>query len=154
MRTPDSDQSDSGGDPGGGGAEGSGSADLGSLAEGFHTSETGDDGGTDDAFGTGWGSAPDPYDESYAVGDQDPVTDPAPAGDDPLASLEGGEALSAFEFEADYVPDTDSDWDVTGDGVVDGADLHEAATSVHDFHVDGDDVHDHAHHHDGGFFDG
>ena len=154
MRTPDSDQSDSGGDPDGGGAEGSSSsADPGSLAEGFTTADSGDGAGSDDAFGTGWGSDQDPDDESYAVGDQDPTSDPTSTGDDPLASIEGDE-LSAFEFDTDYVPDTDTDWDITGDGVVDGSDLHEAATSVQDFHVDGNDAHDHAHHHDGGFFDG
>jgi hypothetical protein len=46
---------------------------------------------------------------------------------------------------------TDTDLDLTGDGVVDRADLHEAR-SVFDFRVAESDHHDHTH--DGGLFDG
>lgn len=151
MRTPDSDDSDSGDSTGAQSADGaeseSGSAGFGSLAEGFDSSGSDDPSGSgtdDDAFGTGWSTDPD--DASYVADDQ-------ALADDEALGLQQDE-LSAFEFDTEYVPDTDTDWDITGDGVIDGADLHEAATSVSDFHVDPADAHEHHHHHDGGgFFD-
>jgi hypothetical protein len=65
------------------------------------------------------------------------------------ALLGEGDEDASGTFDVDPAELTsDTDLDLTGDGVVDGADLHEAASSL-DFHVDGG----HAGGHDGGVFD-
>lgn len=146
MRTPDSDQSDSGDPTGGSAEEVSGPADLSLLAEGFATAEDDDAGGSgsEDAFGTGWGTGRADDDESYLVGDE--------AGDDPLAPDQ--EDVPAFEFESDHIADTDTDWDLTGDGVIDGHDGEAALGGLRGFDGDPADADGHDHQHDGGFFDG
>lgn len=62
----------------------------------------------------------------------------------------GGQAAgsSTFDFEPDEVS-SDDDYDFTGDGVVDGHDVHEVLTGFHDFHVDEADTghHDVVDHH-------
>ncbi len=58
------------------------------------------------------------------------------------------DAAAASPFDTDPVDlETDTDLDLTGDGVVDRADLHEAASSF-DFGVSGGG-HGHGHHDDG-----
>jgi hypothetical protein len=52
---------------------------------------------------------------------------------------DGGVEANAFDVEPDDVA-ADDDLDFTGDGHVDGADLHEALFGFHDFHVDPHDV--------------
>jgi hypothetical protein len=139
MRRPDSEDTEGTSTESTDGIDTTGSAQTGSLADGFggDSGEPGSGGG-DDAFGTGWPQGN--YDDG---GDQ-----PSFLTDDETGDL-GGDDLSPYEFETDYVPDTDTDWDITGDGVVDHADLHEATTALSDFHVDQADGH-HAHHIDGG----
>jgi hypothetical protein len=149
MRTPDSDETQGTETQGGEGTEtsGAGSGGASLLADGFggsDPSEGGVDGG-DSAFGAGSddGNAPEEAfaseEPSFLQGTEDTS---GVGGADGFEAA--GDELSAFEFEADYVPDTDSDWDVTGDGVVDHHDAHEAMTGFHDFHVDDSDSHGHA----------
>ncbi len=160
MRTPDSDDSqgtDTQGSGGTGGTdtsdttdttEAAGGGDAGLLAEGFDGSDpyAHEGSGTfgDDAFGAG--SADGGYDDSNPFDEpsflQDETGTDLGGFDDPADA--GGGELSAFEFDSDYVPDTDTDWDLTGDGVVDHHDAHEALTGFHDFHVDPEDSHGHA----------
>jgi hypothetical protein len=151
MRTPDSDETQGTGTQGG---EGTAAADTvdgdaSRLADGFGASGPSDDGlgGGDNAFGTG--SSDDgegsPFDEAFAS--QDPSflqSDAGESGEFGESGDPAGGELSAFEFEPDYVPDSDTDWDVTGDGVVDHHDAHEAMTGFQDFHVDDADSHGHA----------
>lgn len=80
-----------------------------------------------EAFGVG-ASRPGEGDDGTGV----PGADPA-AGADAVTS--------AFDFEPDGVS-SDEDYDVTGDGIVDHHDAHEALTGFHDFHVgEADAVH-------------
>jgi hypothetical protein len=111
------------------------------LADGF-----GGDAGSDDAFGSGW-----PAEDDSGSGGSGGTEESSGTFDETSFLQQQGEAsetesseLSAFEFEPDYVPDTDTDWDLTGDGVVDSHDMHEAASGLHDFSVDPDDSHGHA----------
>lgn len=131
-----------------------GSADAGAGDESADGGDGGDGGAeATEAFGFAHGSS--------SFGESGDLGGPAEAGfDEPafsqedapdeVAAFDGGDELSPFELEPDYVPDTDTDWDVTGDGVVDEHDLHEAGTALSDFHVDADDSHGHAP--DEGFF--
>ena len=144
MRTPDSDETQGTETQGGEGTV-AGEGDASLLADGFDASDTSDDdlGGGDNAFGTG---SPDGdgtgFDEAFASEDPSFLQDDS-GGFDEFGDSAGDE-LSAFEFESDYVADTDTDWDITGDGVVDHHDLHEAVSGFHDFHVDDSDSHGHA----------
>lgn len=138
MRTPDNETE-------GAGTEGA-ETSSNPLADGFGGADGGEaaSGDADNAFGSGWPAddgttSNGGLDESAGTLDEQVFLQQQ---DEP-SELEGSE-LSAFEFEPDYVPDTDTDWDLTGDGVVDHHDLHEAGTGLHDFHVDPDDSHDHA----------
>jgi hypothetical protein len=145
MRTPDSDETQGAETQDeSGGSTATADGDAGRLADGFGASGPSDDGlgGGDNAFGAG---SPDDggtgFDETFAS--QEPSFLQSDAGYDELGDSAGDE-MSSFEFETDYVPDTDTDWDITGDGVVDHHDAHEAMTGFHDFHVDDSDSHGHA----------
>jgi hypothetical protein len=134
MRTPESDSGDSTGAEGAGGSD---SAGFGTLAEGFDSSSSDDPGGSSDgdsAFGTGWRIDAD--DESYAAAPDDPAQADEEEGlgfqQDEALDLQQNE-LSAFEFETDDLTGTGTGGDINGDGVVDGADLHESATSPFEF---------------------
>jgi hypothetical protein len=145
MRTPDSDDTQGTETQGGEGTDTDG-GDAGLLADGFGASGASDDGlgGGENAFGTGSADAGDGtgFDEAFASEDPSFLQEDA-SGFDEFGDSAGDE-LSAFEFDTDYVADTDTDWDITGDGVVDHHDLHEAASGFHDFHVDDTDSHGHA----------
>jgi hypothetical protein len=119
MRTPDSDDT--------------GTSQSGSLAEGFGVDDS-DAGLETDDYGQGW---PDGQDGS--VGSTDPL-DPSDGSSD------GGlfPTSTEVDVEVDGTTDpfdpteqaTEDDFDYTGDGVVDAADLHEAVTSIFDFGIE------------------
>jgi hypothetical protein len=142
MRTPDSDNTEGTETQGGESTETAG-GDASLLADGFGASDDGLGGG-DNAFGTGSPDGGDGtgFDEAFASEDPSLLQDDA-SGFDEFGDSAGDET-SAFEFDTDYVPDTDTDWDITGDGVVDHHDLHEAVSGFHDFHVEDTDSHGHA----------
>ena len=150
MRTPDSDETQGtdtqGAETQGGEGTETAGGDASLLADGFGASDDPDDGlgGGDNAFGTGSPDGGDGtgFDEAFASEDPSFLQDDASSLDEFGDSA--GDDMSAFEFDTDYVPDTDTDWDITGDGVVDHHDLHEAVTGLHDFHVDDTDSHGHA----------
>jgi hypothetical protein len=142
MRTPDNE------------AEGteaqSAEASVTPLADGFGGAGDGEmaSGEADNAFGSGWPSTDSTDGTESTAGTEDesyetPFLQQQDQQQDQALEPEGTE-LSAFEFEPDYVPDTDTDMDLTGDGVVDDHDFHEATTGLHDFHVDSEDSHGHA----------
>jgi hypothetical protein len=143
MRTPDSDETE-GSEPqgaetqGGEGTETSG-GDASLLADGFGGGDSAFGAGSPDGDGSGDGTG---FDEAFAS--QDPSFLQGDAGAGSEFGDSAGDEMSAFEFEPDYVPDTDTDWDVTGDGVVDHHDAHEAMTGFSDFGVDDADSHGHA----------
>ncbi|HEX8804541.1 MAG TPA: hypothetical protein VF743_10115 [Acidimicrobiales bacterium] len=140
MRTPDSD--DSGGE-------------AGSLADGFGDDDIDLSGPDASAYGDGWSA--DSYDDSGAVGTYGDSDGSIPV-DDVDTGLDGSDPPSPFDMEPGDIV-TDTDLDVTGDGVIDGADFHEAATAIFDFGVDHHDdaqgaLHHHHVDHDGfGIFD-
>jgi hypothetical protein len=144
MRTPDSDDTQ-GSEPqgtetqGGEGTETAG-GDASLLANGFGGGDSAFGAGSPEGDGTGFDEAFASQDPSFLQGDAS-VDGFGESGE--LGDSAGGE-MSAFEFEPDYVPDTDTDWDITGDGVVDHHDAHEAMTGFSDFHVDDADSHGHA----------
>jgi len=149
MRTPDSDDTE-GTETQGGEATATTDGDSSRLADGFGASGPSDGlGGGDSAFGTGSpeDSEGTAFDEAFASQDasflQSDAGDAGGVDEFGEADPAGGD-LSAFEFESDYVPDTDTDWDITGDGVVDHHDAHEAMSGFHDFQVDDADSHGHA----------
>lgn len=158
MRSPDEESEAQGSDSSGSDSTESGSGGaISPLADGF-AGDGGDDGGGDEsAFGSGWPSSSDsdpdnPFSEPAFGAQPDGYSDDegfdfgSTSGAEEFEDFSGAEdaELSSFEFEPDYVPDTDTDWDVTGDGVVDHSDFHEAATALTDFHVDPADSHGHA----------
>ena len=115
MRTPETDDS--------------GSEGAGTLADGFGTvaddsGTTDTDADTDTNFGEGAGE------------------------DEATAALQGGEAeelLDDGETQVFLDPSdsyTDTDLDLTGDGIVDGADFHEAVTGFFDFTTEDDGTYD------------
>ena len=117
-----------------------GSGDAASLAEGFGTIDTDPEDDTSEAD-TGFG-------EGDTTGDQA----------DALEGTGGPEAeTGAFDFDPADVSSSD-DYDLTGDGTVDPADLDEALHSLFNFGVDevaqpddgGHDLADGGHHDDGG----
>ncbi|HEY8526186.1 MAG TPA: hypothetical protein VIL48_14545 [Acidimicrobiales bacterium] len=162
MRSPDGDSEAHGSDGLAGAESGSDGDGISPLADGFAGDEDVDAGGDESAFGSGWSRDTDdnPFSEPFsepAFGLQPDGVDHEGFGDhlDHVAfggfgdthgvdAVERGEAggLSAFGFEPDHVPDTDLD--LTGDGVVDDSDFHEASTAFSDFHVDPADSHGHA----------
>jgi hypothetical protein len=107
------------------------------LADGFGGGDSAFGAGSPEGDGTGDGTG---FDEAFAS--QDPSF--LQGGEDSESGDSAGDEMSAFEFEPEYVPDTDTDWDVTGDGVVDHHDAHEAMTGFGDFDVDDADSHGHA----------
>ena len=137
---------------------------------GDDTEGTDDPYGTDGTYGDG-GSGGDVVDDDTSTDgsevddtvteDESPFDDAALAEDgSPLEGIgflidEVREALfgeddpaAASPFDTDPVDlETETDLDLTGDGLVDRADLHEAAASF-DFHADGGHHH-HVHHDDG-----
>jgi hypothetical protein len=147
MRTPDSESTQGTETQGGEGGETTdvetdGDASL--LADGFGSSGYDDGLGTsDNAFGSGSPDDGSGFDEAFASEDPSFLQDGTSDGSDGFDDV-GGDELSAFEFDSDYVPDTDTDWDITGDGVVDHHDFHEAVSGFHDFHVEDADSHGHA----------
>jgi hypothetical protein len=106
-------------------ADDSGSEGAGTLADGFGT--VADDSGDTD-FGEGAGD------------------------DDATAALQGGEAeqlLDDGETQVFLDPSdsyTDTDLDLTGDGLVDAADFHEAVTGFFDFTTEDDGAYEDADH--------
>lgn len=125
MRTPDSDDDASEGG--------------GSLADGFGTVASGDGEDADDTnFGEGSGEASEAADALQAGTAEELVDD--------------GETQVFLDPQDSY---TDTDLDLTGDGLVDGADLHEAVTGFFDFSVEDDGSYgESAHGHDDGSDDG
>jgi hypothetical protein len=155
MRTPDSEDTQ-GSEPQGTETQ-SGEASL--LADGFGGGDSAFGAGSPDGEGdvagdaTGFDEAFASQDPSFLQGDASGGTEFGDsAGDSEFGDSAGGtefgdsagDEMSAFELEPDYVPDTDTDWDVTGDGVVDHHDAHEAMTGFGDFQVDDADSHGHA----------
>jgi hypothetical protein len=92
-------------------------------------------------------------DEAFVAQDASPLEGIGFLLDEVREALFGDDdAAAASPFDTDPVDlETDTDLDLTGDGVVDRADLHEAASSF-DFGVSGSGHH--GHHHDDGVMDG
>jgi hypothetical protein len=151
-----------------------GETDFGDDGYGADSYGTDDTSGTDGTFGDGDGSADEDDRDAEADRDADDDVDATAAddgstlgGDDLLAQdnspLEGigflidevrealfgeDDAAAASPFDTDPGDiGTDTDLDLTGDGLVDRADLHEAASSL-DFDVS-EGHHGHGHHDDG-----
>ena len=145
---------DAAGDAPGDGSSGDGPSGEGPSGDGtYGDGDTGLDEPTDD------GTSTTDVDESVTE-DESPFEDADLAQD--ISPLEGvgflidevrealfgeDDAGAASPFDTDPVDlETETDLDLTGDGVVDRADLHEAASSL-DFGVS--DGHHHGHHDDG-----
>jgi hypothetical protein len=129
MRTPDSDDT--------------GTGDAGSLADGFGSVVF--DG--DEGDGTSDGSTDE---TSFGSGSSEPADDTTSA----LDSTAAEEPSDPYDVDPADV-ESDTDLDLTGDGLVDQHDFHEAVTSFFDFDVDEgapepDDGGAHEHHHDDG----
>jgi hypothetical protein len=140
MRTPDSDDIE-GGDAGG--------VDAGSLADGYGSTDL-DEPATDTGTTDTTDSSPIGFAEGSDEGDGQ--------GDDEYGTGSSEDELaadsSATELSADAAADgnlydvdpgdvaSDTDLDLTGDGLVDGADFHEAVTGFFDFGVDETAGHD------------
>jgi hypothetical protein len=102
-----------------------GSEEAGTLADGFGTVAGDDSGDTDTDFGQG-------------SGDQD-ETSAALQGEGGDELLDDGETQVFLDPSDSY---TDTDLDLTGDGLVDAADFHEAVTGFFDFTTEDDGTYD------------
>ena len=92
-----------------------------------------------------------PFDDAGLAEDNSPLEGVGFLIDEVREALFGDDdAAAASPFDTDPVDlETETDLDLTGDGVVDRADLHEAGSSF-DFHAD-EGQHHHTHHDDGIF---
>ena len=142
------------GDAPGDGSSGDGPSGEGPSGDGtYGDGDTGLDEPTDDGTGTtdvdeSVTEDESPFEDADLAQDNSPLEGVGFLIDEVREALFGeDDAGAASPFDTDPVDlETETDLDLTGDGVVDRADLHEAASSL-DFGVS--DGHHHGHHDDG-----